>query len=249
MRPSETTKRLLAFWSGDRCAFPGCPKNLTVEGVGDTDPAITGEAAHIAGEKPGSARYDPRMTDDERSRYDNLIYLCGDHHVQVDKQQAAFPCEKLLKMKRDHEARAREGMNAAFASIGFTELAHAVKWVLRIKPAELTKDYGVISPEEKIRRNEMTNRSRLSIRMGLGVAKEVRAFVESEARVDADFPERLRAGFLEEYYKQRRSGARGDDLFDLMCAFSQQGLKSQAERSAALAILVYLFEACEVFEK
>jgi hypothetical protein len=95
----------------------------------------------------------------------------------------------------------------------------------------------------------MTDHSRLSIKMGLGAAKEVRAFVESESRVDADFPDRLRAGFLEEYYKQRRNGARGDDLFDLMCAFSQQGLKSQAERSAALAILVYLFEACEVFEK
>jgi len=249
MRLSEMTKRLLAFRSGDRCAFPGCPKNLTVEGVGDTDPAITGEAAHIAGEKPGSARYDPRMTDDERSHYDNLIYLCGDHHVQVDKQQAAFPREKLLKVKRDHEARVREAMNAACASVGFAELAHAVAWVLRTKPAELIQDYVVVPPEEKIRRNELTDRSRLSIKMGLGAAKEVRAFVESEARVDADFPERLKAGFLVEYYRQRGNGVRGDDLFDLMCAFSQQGLKSQAERSAALAILVYLFEACEVFEK
>jgi len=246
---SRRTKLLLAFRSGDRCAFPGCPRNLTVEGTEGADPAIVGVAAHIAGERPSSARYDSSMTDAQRNHHDNLIYLCGDHHTQVDKQEAAFPLEKLFAMKRKHEARVREAMNVACADVGFQELAHAVKWVLRIKPVELAQDYVIVPPEEKIRRNEMTDRSRLSIKMGLGVAKDVRAFVENEARVDSDFPDRLRAGFLEEYYKQRRNGARGDDLFDLMCAFSQQGLKSQAERSAALAILVYLFEACEVFEK
>jgi hypothetical protein len=34
-----------------------------------------------------------------------------------------------------------------------------------------------------------------------------------------------------------------------MCGFSQRGLKSQGDRTAGLAVLIYLFEICDVFEK
>jgi len=34
-----------------------------------------------------------------------------------------------------------------------------------------------------------------------------------------------------------------------MCRFAQHGFERQAKRSAGIAVLVYLFEACEVFEK
>jgi len=85
--------------------------------------------------------------------------------------------------------------------------------------------------------------------MGLSVAREVRAYVESVAQTDQDFPERLKSGFLEEYYRLKREGHSGDDLFDLMCGFAQRGFEEQAKRAAGLAVLTYLFEACEVFEK
>lgn len=85
--------------------------------------------------------------------------------------------------------------------------------------------------------------------MGLGVVREVRDFVEQEATIDIDFPERLKSGFLEEYYRLRKEGHRGDVLFDLMCQFAQRGMKEQSKRSAGLAVLIYFFESCEVFEK
>ena len=75
------------------------------------------------------------------------------------------------------------------------------------------------------------------------------AYVEAETQLDADFPERLKAGFLEEYFKQRKDGHKGDELFELMCAFAQRGLKKQVDRTAGVAVLVYLFEICDVFEK
>ena len=84
--------------------------------------------------------------------------------------------------------------------------------------------------------------------MGLAVSKEVRAFVEQEAKIEADFPEKLTAGFLV-YYRLWREGFKGDELFDLMCRFAQQGMETQQQRSGGLAVLIYLFEACEVFEK
>lgn len=249
MSASYTTKLLLAFRSGDQCAFLNCDRALTVDGQPSCDPIVNGEAAHIAGEKQGAARYDATMTDEQRDHYNNLVYLCADHHTQIDKQEADFSVARLMKMKADHEARVREAMNEAFAHVGFPELAYAIEWIVRISAGQPSDDYRVTAPDEKIRKNELSDASRLTITMGLGVAREVRTFIENEAKVDLDLPERLRAGFLEEYYRLRKEGHRGDDLFDLMCQFAQRGQREQARRSAGLALLVYLFEACEVFEK
>ena len=74
-------------------------------------------------------------------------------------------------------------------------------------------------------------------------------YVEAEAQLGPDFPERLKAGFLEEYFGKRKEGHKGDDLFELMCAFAQRGLRKQADKTAGIAVLVYLFEICDVFEK
>lgn len=249
MSVSYPTKLILAFRSGDRCAFPGCDRALTVDSRGCTDPAITGEAAHISGERPGAARYDPDMTDDQRNHYSNLFYLCGDHHTQIDKQEKDFPVDRLLRMKADHEAKVRKAMHAAFADVGFPELAQATDWISRYPADKPSEDFSVVSPGEKILKNDLSPMSQVTIKMGLGAAREVHGFLEEVSVTDADFPERLKAGFLEEYYRLRKDGHRGDSLFDLMCCFAQQGMEDQSRRSAGLAVLIYLFERCEVFEK
>ena len=248
MSVSYRTKLLLAFRSGDRCAFPDCGRALTVDGE-QSNPVVTGEAAHFAGEKEGAARYDPSMTDEQRNHYNNLIYLCGDHHTQIDKQEAEFSVQCLHEMKAEHEKKVRGAMTDAFANIGFPELEEATQWIMQIQPNQSTQDFLLIPPEDKLRKNDLNNSSRVIITMGLSVAREVRAYVESVSQTDSDFPERLKAGFLEEYYRLKREGNSGDDLFDLMCRFAQRGFDEQAKRSAGLAVLVYLFEACEVFEK
>lgn len=249
MSASYPTKVLLAFRSGDRCAFPGCPRQLTVDAPAGGDPVVLGEAAHIAGEQEKAARYDASMTDEQRNHFSNLIYLCGDHHTQIDKQVTHFPVDALYRLKSEHEAKVREGLNAAFAQIGFTELQLATAWVNRYQPDADLADLSLLAPEDKIRRNDLTNGSRVTITMGLSVARLVGDFVQNEALIDSDYPERLKAGFLEEYFRLWREGHRADELFDLMCEFSQRGLKGQSQRSAGLAVLVYLFEKCDVFEK
>ena len=102
MGASYPTKLTLAARSGDRCAFPGCDRKLTVDGK-FAKAAFTGQAAHIAGEKPDAARYDATMTAEQRDGVDNLIYLCRDHHDQIDKQEADFPVSLLLQWKKQHE--------------------------------------------------------------------------------------------------------------------------------------------------
>lgn len=249
MSAAPKTKHLLAFRSGDRCAFPKCGKWLTVDAPGGGDPVVIGEAAHIAGDKPDAPRFDAAMTYDERDHYNNLIYLCGDHHTQIDKQVEHFPVALLTKMKTDHEAKVRDGMNDAFAEIGSPELRIATEWVYKVKPGTDLHDFSLLTPDAKILKNDLSLASRLTITMGLSVARLVSDFIQDEAQIDVDYPERLKAGFLTEYYRLRHDGFKGDDLFDMMCEFAQRGMIGQARRSAGLAVLVCLFEKCDVFEK
>lgn len=249
MSASYPTKLLLAFRNGDICAFPGCNRSLTANSPNGNDPVVIGEAAHIEGENASAARYNPNMTDDERDHFNNLIYLCGDHHTQIDKQEKDFPVVLLQQWKRDHEIKARQALNTGFATVGFAELEYATRWVLRVTPIAPSTDFTVIYPEDKILKNELTNQSRVTITMGLSVSREVQRFLDAESRIDSDYAQKLTAGFLERYFKLRHEGQRGDALFDLMCQFAQQGMTDQAKKSASLAVLVYLFESCEVFEK
>jgi hypothetical protein len=242
------TKLLLAFRSGDRCAFPACGKRLTVDGA-QSNPVVTGEAAHIAGEKYRAARYDASMTDEQRDHYNNLIFLCGDHHTQVDKREAEFPVQHLHSFKVAHEKKVHEAMTEAFVNVGFPELEEATQWIMQVTPSQSGNTFSLIPPEDKLKKNELGNGSRTIITMGLSVARQVRSYVESVSQIDSDFPGRLKVGFLTEYYRLKREGHSGDTLFDLMCRFAQRGFGEQANRSAGLAVLVYLFETCEVFEK
>lgn len=239
------------------CALPGCGHRLSPDS-NSNEPINIGEAAHIAGENAGngkinrSARYDPNMTDEERNHYQNLIYLCGTCHTTIDsipQGENDYPVERLHKIKSEHEAKVRQAMLDAFAEVGFPELQEATRWASKIQPSSPTNDYSLLKVDDKIKKNDLDNGARGVIAMGLGVAGEVARYIESVAQTDTDFPERLKAGFLEEYWRLKREGMGGGELFELMCRFSQQGFQRQAERSAGLAVLIHLFEACEVFEK
>jgi len=257
MSVSYPTKLLLAYRSGDICALPGCGRRLTLNSESG-DPINIGEAAHIAGEHNGSggtrisARYDPNMTDEERNHYNNLIYLCATCHTTIDaipQGENDYPVKRLRAIKAEHEAKVRQGMLDAFAEVGFPELQEATQWAVAISPSAVTKDYSLLKLEDKIKKNDLDSDARGVIAMGLGVASEVSRYIESVAQTDVDFPERLKAGFLEEYWRLKKEGVTGGDLFELMCRFAQQGFQRQAQRSAGLAVLIYLFEMCEVFEK
>ena len=189
------------------------------------------------------------MTDGQRDSFHNLIYLCGDHHTQIDRQESDFPATLLRSFKAEHEGKVREALHAAFGDVAFPELQVATAWIKRASAHVRLTDYHVLDPDAKIRRNDLTEASRITITMGLSIVSLVHAFVEHEATLAPDYPQRLKSGFLAEYHALRRDGSRGDVLFEAMCEVAQRGIREQAGRSAAIAVLVYLFERCEVFEK
>jgi len=135
MKPTlKTLKRLFAL-SGNECAILGCsePQIDSEHGV------IVGEAAHIKGENPGSARYDPDQSEEERRAFENLIAVCRKHHKIIDERPDSYTVELLMEYKQRHEARfsvEREGLPIQVPEIGELlyldkegERAHVPYWV------------------------------------------------------------------------------------------------------------------------
>lgn len=257
MEVKHSTKIALAYRSGNVCAK--CHEPLSVDYDDGTVRAV-GECAHIEGEhggdpatnKPPAARFNPSMTDEERNSFPNLIYLCPGCHKEIDKipeGERNFPVELLQKMKKAHESAVRKAVVDAFYEVGFKELEKVTSWVKTISPQEPTRDYSLVEVSAKMKRNEISADNLVIMKTGLSVAREIKQYIENVSKTDRLFPEKLRDGFREFYFRFRREGARGDELFENMCEFAQRGFESQKERSASLAVLIYMFEACEVFEK
>jgi hypothetical protein len=61
-----------------------------------------GELCHIEAAKPGGARFNQDMTNEERRSFDNLMLMCHDHHV-VTSDEDEFTVEDLREMKYEHE--------------------------------------------------------------------------------------------------------------------------------------------------
>lgn len=96
---TDTLKRLFAL-SGNQCARPGCPTVLMT-----ADGKLIGEVAHIAGEGEGGPRFDPKLSEEQRRAFENLMLLCPTCHTLVDKNPKKFTKAVLRKWKRDREAR------------------------------------------------------------------------------------------------------------------------------------------------
>jgi hypothetical protein len=96
-------KDIKILWgrSGNRCAL--CKKQLTQDTLGSTAAFTLGEQAHIVGDKPGSARSNSLLTEEQRDSYHNLILLCPNHHAEIDSNETDWSIEKLHQIKSEHE--------------------------------------------------------------------------------------------------------------------------------------------------
>lgn len=98
----------LAKRAANQCSNPDCeaitsgPSAIALESVN------VGEAAHIYGANPGSARYDPDMASADRSWISNAIWLCGNCHKLIDDDPTRYPAGLLFEWQSDHELRIAE---------------------------------------------------------------------------------------------------------------------------------------------
>ncbi len=113
----DKDQKILWGRAANRCAFPTCRKELVAEKTASDPAAVLGEMAHIVGEEPTAPRGQSPLTLKERNQYANLILLCAEHHLLVDRQPNTYPVHYLLQLKADHERWVRETLSSEKADL------------------------------------------------------------------------------------------------------------------------------------
>jgi len=235
----------LCMKNGRYCAI--CRSELIIKDESTDRETIVAVMAHIKGKKPGSARYDPNMSQKERDSEDNLILVCPTCHKKIDDQPETYTANKLLQIKTEYEKWVGERIQSAIIDVTFAELAVVTKYVASGQASQI-ESYTIIPPRNKIRKNGLSQRVTDLITMGMTQVKQVGEFIDRCP--DIDFGDRLKEGFVAEYERLKNEEKyQGDDLFFCLLDFASRGTTNFPEKAAGLAILVYLFEKCEVFEK
>lgn len=106
MSMKEKDIKLLWGRAGNRCAICRC--ELSQDGEAKGAAFTLGNQAHIVGESVNAARGTSPLTAEEREGYHNRILLCPTHHTEIDRNETAYPVEKLYYLKSVHELWVRE---------------------------------------------------------------------------------------------------------------------------------------------
>ncbi|MCU7250342.1 hypothetical protein [Pseudomonas koreensis] len=107
----------LAKRAANRCANPECGA-VTSGPTGESNGSVNvGEAAHIYGAHPGSARYDEKMDASDRGAITNAIWLCGNCHKRIDDDASRYPAGLLFEWQREHEKRISEQIGKTAAEV------------------------------------------------------------------------------------------------------------------------------------
>lgn len=106
-RFNNKTKEILAKRVNFSCSKPGCTE-ITIGPHSNLEKTVNlGEAAHIYGANIGSARYEPEMTEEQRSHISNGIWLCRKHAKLIDSDPELFSAQKLFIWKESKEREVR----------------------------------------------------------------------------------------------------------------------------------------------
>ncbi|WP_143662033.1 hypothetical protein [Streptomyces glaucescens] len=105
MSHSYTDRTLkLLFGSASHCAYPGCSQPLVFK---DRDRlTVVAQIAHIRSEKLNGPRHDPDYDKELLDTFENLLLLCGVHHLPVDQHESVYTVEELEEWKEAQTAQA-----------------------------------------------------------------------------------------------------------------------------------------------
>ena len=244
----QADRALLWSRSGGLCAFPSCDVICVQDASDGVASTIIGQIGHIEAHSNSGPRANPSLSEEQRRAYPNLILLCPTHHRLVDARDSIYTVDILQEWKQIREASFRQLLAETIANVTFVELEQVMR-ALVDNVESPTSPIVIIPPQEKMDRNGLTAQTARLVSIGLTQSNQVKNYVETITAIDRTFISRLISGFVQTYQEYRQSGVIGDELFDLMLAFTTQGKPDISHQCAALAVLVYLFERCEVFER
>ena len=241
---SLPTIKILWGKSGGKCAK--CRNEIILE-KDDSKPYHIAKQAHIAGLNPGSARYDSGMTDEERNSVANIILLCPTCHDIIDEDRDKYTALKLKEIKKDHEEWVDEQLTSSLPQVTFAELEVITKYLVSTPIQQEEENLTVVPPGEKIRKNNLSDEVANLITKGMIGVDQVKEYLNKN--LDPEFSERLKNSFIEKYLVLKKQNLSGDEVFFEMLNFASNGSSNFSSRAAALTVLTYYFEICEVFEK
>ena len=238
-------QKQLCMSSGRYCAMPNCQMNLLKKTDNNKIVNIS-QQAHIVAISNNGPRADPTLLDKEKNLEKNLILLCANCHKIVDSDPDTYTIKKLLRMKSD-QAEKMSRMIDGVSSIGFAELEVILNYLASTQD-NIKEDYTLLPPNEKIEKNNLSDKVRKSISGGMVGATQVKKYFEKHP--DPKFGNLVRNRLVQEYRKLH------DEKYSLLINYlmklwdyAAQHSNDFTKRMAALSVLVYFFETCEVFEK
>lgn len=107
------------------------------------------------------------------------------------------------------------------------------------------KSLEVITPEQKIIENNLSNTVGKYITMGMLQYSLVKRYINENP--DINFGERLRDGFVKKYLEISELHE-SDDLFNELWDFANGYSSDFSTKAAGLSVLTYFFQICDVFE-
>jgi hypothetical protein len=245
---TEKTLKILFALSGNRCARPDCNEAIIAGGTSFSTPLVVGQIAHILALNEDGPRGTAGLTEAELNQPSNLMLFCPTDHVIIDGQHESYPATLLLQWKTVHERKYGERLSASISDVGYAELEVAARGLLS-NASQVSGNLTTIPPQAKIEKNELGNASAMLLTMGAAKSHEVEGLLVKASQLDADFPRRLRAGFVVRYDKARADGMTGDTLFAEMYEWAAGDTDDKNREAAGLCILSHLFVICDVFEK
>ncbi len=101
------------------CSNPDCRSITVAASAADPEKFLyVGKASHITAAAPGGPRYDPLLSEEERSGANNGIFLCATCADLIDRNGGAdFSKEALRGWKGGHESWTRENLNKSTSSL------------------------------------------------------------------------------------------------------------------------------------
>ena len=251
-RAPASQERVVVSRSGNLCAYPHCTSNLAIDPNHPDDVAKpTGKVAHIRAASPGGPRYDKAMNSVQRGSADNLIYLCGPHHDAVDSQLSEHTAQFLLEAKQNHEQAVARGVRSALGEVTFEQLALVCQVVGSAPPTHQSVLELALPVREKIELNRLGEGTLERVRDGLAQAVRVREFIEYQNKIMPNFGRSLAARLKSLYFAAVAEGLQADAVFDHIVdvVTTNSGPRDSPQiRAAALSVVAYMFELCEIFD-
>lgn len=237
-------RKRLYISSGNACAR--CHASLIESEEGGREVPVE-NIAHIKGVMPRSPRYDVNQTPEERNAFENLLVVCGRCHPLIDGDASTFTVDRLRAMKIEHEQLVRMNWKRAATELTAAELDHVVKFLISQPPPPSMPSFALVPVEKKIRRNELSDQAAALIKIGLAQRRLVDRFLKRHP--DPTYPDRLKNWFVARYEELRSQRTDSDEIFSDLLARSTAGFTTLRQQMAGLAVLVYFFELCEIFER